>query len=116
MPAHGSTISTEQQQPAAETKPVEAQYLAVKEELRQATIQRAQREVENPELYWAPDALQRELVWTIHHLRQQFARLEALCQSERAALVFVGCMAGQHRFCKTTVGALRCACECHSKG
>lgn len=100
---------------AAKTKPsVEAQFLECKAELRRVTIERAQREVENPELYWKPDALHRELAWTIAELRRQFARLEALYLSERGELVFVGCMAGQHRFCVQTGGGLRCSCVCHS--
>lgn len=95
---------------------IEAEFNRVKDEMRAATIERAQREVDNPELYFAPDAVQRELAWTIHALRRQFVELRAKLQSERAELVFIGCMAGQHRYCKKAAGDLRCACVCHQGG
>lgn len=101
----------------AKTKPsVEAQFLECKAELRRVTIERAQREVEDPDLYWKPDALHRELAWTIAELRRQLTRLEALYLSEQGKLVFIGCRSGQHRDCKRAADGLRCACECHAPG
>lgn len=95
---------------------IETEYNQVKADLRAATIERAQREVDNPELYFAPDAIQRELVWTIATLRKRYIELETKLRSERAELVFIGCMAKEHKYCKRAVGSLRCACQCHLGG
>lgn len=115
MHVQGSRIVTKLQQPTAKTKlSVEAQFLECKAELRNATIERAQREVDDPDLYWRPDTLQRELAWTIAELRKQFIRLEQLYLSERAELIFIGCLAGEHRYCKMSVDGLTCSCDCHA--
>lgn len=91
---------------------VEAQYLECKAELREATIARAQREVEDPDLYRKPDALHRELSWTIAELTRQFVRLEALYLSELGELVFVDCQAGQSQGCRIPVLHLDQADRC----
>lgn len=70
-----------------ETQPksaIEIQLRECREELREATIERAIREAEWPELYRNPDPRHLEMGWKITQLRAQLHRLEHLCMQERA--------------------------------
>jgi hypothetical protein len=96
---------------------VEALYLAAKERLDALVAERARRHVEDPGIFFAPDARDRELVGQIHAARREFISLRARFESARGNYIFVGCYAGEHKYCKREItrdGAiLACGCECH---
>lgn len=96
------------------TESIEDRYNRVKSLLRCATIERAQRIVENWNIALAPDDRDRELAWQIFYLTIEFREVERLYLSERGELMFLGCQAGEHRKCTRTINGRRCNCECHA--
>lgn len=115
MPILASQISETETETENQSSAIKIQYEESKEELRRATIKRAQREVDNPDLYFAPDQKHRELNWTIDHLKKQFNRLERRYLSEQGKLLFIGCSVGEHKYCRVTVDDARCSCFCHGQ-
>jgi hypothetical protein len=99
------------------TDNIEALYAETKERLRALTIERANRIVENYEIAHYPDARDRELVGQIHAAKREFLKIEAIYLSARGEYLFLGCHAGEHKYCKRRAerdGALLvCACPCH---
>jgi len=85
-----------------------------------AVAERSTRIAENPELYFAPDQTDRELVGEIHALRREFVRVKALYHSARGEYYFVGCAYGEHKKCRREIkrdgDRLVCGCPCHKGG
>ena len=100
-----------------QTNDVEVLCLAAKERLDALVAERGRRHVEDPGIFFAPDARDRELVGQIHAARREFISLRARFESARGNYIFVGCYAGEHKYCRRQVtrdGALLvCGCECH---
>jgi len=100
-----------------QTGDIEALYAEMKERLRALTIERAQRMVDDPELYFAPDQRDRELVGLIHEAKREFLKIEARYLSARGEWLTLGCIAGEHKYCKRRVerdnAILVCSCPCH---
>ena len=94
---------------------IESRYREVEAKMRATVIEQAQRMVENQDLYFAPDKLQRHLFWEIAELRRQFVDLEKLYLSERGEYRFLGCVAGEHKRCPQRTKTLICGCECHPR-
>ncbi|HKX30633.1 MAG TPA: hypothetical protein VJ302_23290 [Blastocatellia bacterium] len=94
-------------------RPIESQYREVEARMNATVVEQAQRMIENPGLYFAPDKLQRHLFWEIAELRRQFVDLEKLYLSERGLYLFVSCIAGEHKKCPQQSKILRCGCGCH---
>lgn len=96
---------------------IQAEFDQVTRELRAATITRANREADNPELYFSPDQIQLDLVGQIHSLRLKWALLKAELASAQGTYIFIGCVAEEHTKCpveiKTAGRRLACGCECH---
>jgi hypothetical protein len=105
---------------ARQTDDLDALYLSAKERLRALTIERAQRMVDDPDLYFAPDDRDRELVGQIYAARREFVAMQARYLSARGEYVFLGCYAGEHKTCRREIGRkndrLVCACSCHQIG
>jgi hypothetical protein len=91
--------------------------LAAKERRDSLVLERARRWIEAPEIYFAPDRRDRELVGLIHKANREFLKIEARYLSARGEYVTLGCAAGEHKYCKRRVerdGAiLICSCPCH---
>jgi hypothetical protein len=91
--------------------------LAAKERLNALVVERAARWAERPDLYFAPDQRDRELVGQIHAAKREFLKIEARYLSARGEYVMLGCHAGEHKYCKRQItrdGAiLVCSCPCH---
>jgi hypothetical protein len=96
---------------------LESPYLAAKKHVDALVAERARRWIADPDLYFAPDARDRELVGQIHEAKREFLLVEARYLSTRGELVLLGCVVGEHKYCKRRVkrdGAmLTCACPCH---
>jgi hypothetical protein len=96
---------------------VEALYSTAKERLDALVAERARCLVDNPDLYFFPDARDRELVGEIHAARREFLSLRARYRSARGEYLFVGCGVGEHKRCRREItrdGArLVCGCPCH---
>jgi len=91
--------------------------LAAKERRDFLVMERARRWVEDPDVYFAPDRRDRELVGMIHSAHREFLKIEARYLSARGEWLTLGCYAGEHKYCKRRVerdGAiLVCSCACH---
>jgi len=101
----------------AQVQNVEELYLAVKERLDALVAERARRWIEDPDLYFAPDQRDRELVGLIHEAKREFLKIEARYLSARGEWLTLGCVAGEHKYCRRQItrdGALLvCNCNCH---
>jgi len=100
-----------------QTQDVEAVYLSAKARLDALIVERFKRIEEDPDLYFAPDQRDRELVGAIHAAKREFLKIEARYLSARGEFVLLGCVVGEHKYCKRQVkrdGALlACSCACH---
>jgi hypothetical protein len=101
----------------AQLHDVEAKYLVTKERVDALVVERARRWIEDPAIYFAPDQRDRELVGLIHKANREFLKIEARYLSARGQYCFIGCAAGEHKYCKRQItrdGAiLICSCPCH---
>jgi hypothetical protein len=99
---------------------VEALYLAAKDRLDDLVMERARRWIAEPDLFFAPDVRDRELVGAIHEAKREFLKIEARYLSARGQYVMIGCHAGEHKHCRREIkrdGAiLICSCACHKTG
>jgi hypothetical protein len=91
--------------------------LAAKERRDALVAERARRWIEDSAIYFAPDQRDRDLVGQIHAANREFLKIEARYLSARGQYVMLGCIAGEHKYCKRRVerdGAiLVCSCICH---
>lgn len=96
---------------------IDALYAETKERLNALIAERARRWIEDPDLYFAPDERDRELVGLIHKAHYELLKIEARYLSARGQYLMLGCGVGEHKYCKRQVtreGALlACCCECH---
>jgi len=96
---------------------IDALYGATKERLDALVGERAQRWIEDPDLYFAPDGRDRELVGEIHAAKRKFLKIEAQYLSARGEYLMLGCVAGEHKYCKRQItrdsALLVCSCSCH---
>jgi len=96
---------------------IESQYEAAKGSLHALVIERARRIVEEPDLYFAPEQRDRELIWQIWARWREFAALHAQYLSTRGEYLMLGCLIGEHKKCRREIvraGArLVCGCACH---
>jgi len=104
--------------PVVRAQPVYVEALLAAIDRRDALVaERAGRWIEKPDLYFAPDARDRELVGMIHSAHREFLKIEARYLSARGEWLTLGCYAGEHKYCKRRVerdGAiLVCSCACH---
>jgi hypothetical protein len=107
---------------------VRAEHDAVKEELRDLTIRRAKREVENPELFLYPDPHHGWLTEEIYKLRDRMGILTRELASAEGRLLTWACAEAfgadrkldkEHKFCRGEFKCngiwMKCGCECHQK-
>jgi hypothetical protein len=104
--------------PVVGAQPQDGEALLAAKERRDAlVVERARRWIEAPDIYFAPDQRDRELVGLIHEANREFLKIEARYLSARGQYVMIGCAAGEHKYCKRRVerdGALLvCGCGCH---
>ena len=96
---------------------VEPRYLAAKERRDALVSERARRWIEDPELYFAPDERDYELIGQIYTAHQEFLKIQERYLSARGEYYFIGCVAGEHKYCRREIrrdGALLvCGCSCH---
>lgn len=100
-----------------QTHDVEALYLAAKERRDALVLERSRRWIEKPDLYFFPDARDRELVGLIHEAKWELLKIETRYLSARGEWMTLGCYSGEHKYCRRRVerdGAiLVCGCACH---
>jgi hypothetical protein len=96
---------------------IEALYLAAKERRNELVTERARRWIEDPEIRFAPDQRDRDLVGLIHAAQREFIKIESRYLSAHGEYFLLGCAVGEHKYCKRQVkrdGAiLVCSCPCH---
>jgi len=96
---------------------VEALYAAAKERRNALIAKRARRWIEDPDICFAPDQRDRELVGQIYAAQREFMKIEARYMSARGLYYFIGCVYGEHKRCRREIkrdGALLvCGCPCH---
>lgn len=101
---------------------VRAEHDTIKAELRALTIRRAQREVDNPELFFCGDEEHGRLTDQIFKMREEMGVLARELASAEGRLLTFACaeaIGKEHRYCRGQFKSggkwLRCGCECHSK-
>lgn len=99
------------------TGEIDALYAETKERLRALTIERANRIAANPDIAHAPDERDQKLAWAIFELKREFTLIEEIYLSARGELVLLGCVVGEHKYCKRRISregaTLVCHCDCH---
>lgn len=101
----------------SQVQDIEALRLAAKERRDALVTERARRWIENPDICFAPDQRDRELVRLTYAAQSEFMKMEARYMSARGLYHFVGCAYGEHKRCRREItrdGALLvCGCPCH---
>jgi hypothetical protein len=96
---------------------LKSSYLAAKERCNELVVERAQRWIAAPEIYFAPDERDRELAGLIDEAKRKFLTIEAQYLSAQGQYIFIGCYAGEHKKCNRQIKrdsvTLVCGCECH---
>jgi hypothetical protein len=100
---------------------VRAEHDAVKEQIRALTIRRAQREVENPELFRYYDDEHKALTIEIERLYGHLGDLAREMASAEGRLLTFACAEAlfkDHRDCRGEFRSngvwMKCACACHT--
>jgi hypothetical protein len=101
---------------------IRAELDQVKETLRATTIKRAQREVNNPDLFFQPDEEQKLLKEKIYDLRGELNKLSRELASAEGTYLGLACTSlipKDHKYCKREFENgglwLKCACQCHQQ-
>jgi hypothetical protein len=96
---------------------LESSYLAARDLCDALVTERAERWIADPDIYFAPDARDRELAGLIHEAKRESLKIEAQYLSAQGQYIFIGCYAGEHKKCNRQIkrdgATLVCACDCH---
>jgi hypothetical protein len=99
---------------------VRVDHDAVKAELRALMIRRAQREIDNPDLFFQYDQEHRDLTNQIYKLRDRFGDLSRELASAEGRLLTFSCADGlskEHKYCRGEFKSngiwMQCGCKCH---